>query len=114
MRKGELTGTVDGGRDALLTWYRLEFNMPRKNPSVWIPWKLIVNATGTGYMWLNGHNIGRYWEEGPQREFYLPECWLRAGEKNVIILGLRQSETKGACLFGAEVAPYTEDVECME
>lgn len=51
---------------------------------------------------------------GPQREFYLPECWLRAGEKNVIILGLRQSETKGACLFGAEVAPYTEDVECME
>ena len=114
VRKGELTGTVDGGRDALLTWYRLEFNMPRKNPSVWIPWKLIVNATGTGYMWLNGHNIGRYWEEGPQREFYLPECWLRAGEKNVIILGLRQSETKGACLFGAEVAPYTEDVECME
>lgn len=114
VRKGELTGTVDGGRDALLTWYRLEFNMPRKNPSVWIPWKLIVNATGTGYMWLNGHNIGRYWEEGPQREFYLPECWLRAGEKNVIILGLRQSETKGACLFGAEVAPYTEDVECMK
>ena len=114
VRKGELTGTVDGGRDALLTWYRLEFNMPRKNPSAWIPWKLIVNATGTGYMWLNGHNIGRYWEEGPQREFYLPECWLRAGEKNVIILGLRQSETKGACLFGAEVAPYTEDVECMK
>ncbi len=24
-------------------------------------------------MWVNGQNIGRYWEEGPQREFFLPE-----------------------------------------
>lgn len=88
--------------------------MPRNDPSVRIPWKLIVNATGTGYMWLNGHNIGRYWEEGPQREFYLPECWLRPGEKNVIVLGLRQSENKGARLFGAEVAPYVEDAECIQ
>ena len=69
---------------------------------------------GTGYMWLNGHNIGRYWEEGPQREFYLPECWLRPGEKNVIVLGLRQSENKGARLFGSEVAPYVEDAECIQ
>ncbi len=116
VRKGRITETLEAGvgRDALLTWYRLEFDMPRNDPSVRIPWKLIVNATGTGYMWLNGHNIGRYWEEGPQREFYLPECWLRPGEKNVIVLGLRQSENKGARLFGAEVAPYVEDAECIQ
>lgn len=101
-------------RDGLLTWYRLEFDMPKKDASVWTPWKLIANATGTGYMWLNGHNIGRYWEEGPQREFYLPECWLNFGEKNVIILGLRQSEVEGARLFGAEIAPYVEDAEYIQ
>ena len=28
--------------------------------------------------------------------------------------GLRQSENKGARLFGAEVAPYVEDAECIQ
>jgi hypothetical protein len=56
-------------------------------------------------MWLNGHNIGRHWEKGPQREYYLPECWLNFGGKNVIVLGLRQT-MNGAKIEAAEVAPY--------
>ena len=80
----------------------------------WIPWRAIINASGTGYMWLNGHNIGRYWEEGPQREFFLPECWLNMGGTNTLVLGLRQSETCGAVLEGIEVAPYYEDAEFIK
>ena len=76
-----------------------------------MPWRALVNASGTGYMWLNGHNIGRYWEEGPQREFFLPECWLKFGEENVLILGLRESEQKGALLESLEILPYYEDAE---
>ncbi len=56
-------------------------------------------------MWLNGHDIGRHWEIGPQREYYLPECWLRSGGKNVLMLGLRQT-VNGAVIRAAEVSPY--------
>ncbi len=114
-RKGKIEMPTARGieRDALLTWYRIEFELPAQDPTVWVPWKMIANATGTGYIWLNGHNIGRYWEEGPQREYYLPECWLNFGRKNVIVIGLRQSEINGAELFGAEISPYPLDGEIL-
>lgn len=100
-----------GERDGLLTWYRATFNLPAETPGDWIPWRAIINASGSGYLWINGHNIGRYWEEGPQCEFYLPECWLNFGGANTIVLGLRQSETCGALLEGLEILPYYEDAE---
>lgn len=102
-----------GENDALLTWYKVEFELPQAENGVWIPWRLLVNASGTGYMWLNGHNIGRHWEVGPQREFYLPECWLKfgKGQKNTLVFGLRQSPAFGAKLNAVEVSPYSNDCE---
>lgn len=110
-RKGGKQVVPQGKHDGLLTWYRVEFNLPRAEAGVWIPWRALVSASGTGYIWLNGHNIGRYWEQGPQREFYLPECWLNFGGKNTMVLGLRQSEDKGALLRALEIAPYGDDAE---
>ena len=99
-------------QDALLTWYRLEFELPATRAGQWIPWRLLINASGNGFMWLNGHDIGKHWEAGPQREFYLPECWLKFGksQKNVIVLGLRQT-INGATIKAAEVSPYPDAAE---
>ncbi|HEY8961355.1 MAG TPA: beta-galactosidase [Luteolibacter sp.] len=97
-------------RDGLVTWYRLEFELPESPAGASsIPWRLLLDASGNGFMWLNGHDIGRHWEIGPQREFYLPECWLNqgAGRKNVLVLGLRQT-VNGAKLRAAEVSPYPQ------
>ncbi len=97
--------------DGLFTWYRVEFELPAADPSVWIPWLARINASGNGYMWLNGHNIGRHWEAGPQREFYLPECWLNFGKKkNVLVFGLRQT-ANGAGIHAIEIAPYPDAAE---
>jgi len=88
---------------ALVTWYRVEFTLPDSaDQSTWLA---RINASGNGYMWLNGKNIGRYWEAGPQREFYLPECWLKFGkqEKNVLVFGLRQTNS-GALVKALEIA----------
>ena len=95
-----------GQRDDLVSWYRMEFELPE---GASIPWRLLINASGNGFMWLNGHDIGRHWEIGPQREFYLPECWLNFGgsRKNVLVLGLRQT-VHGAELRAAEVSPYPQ------
>lgn len=111
-RKGKpATHWPMGERDGLLTWYRITFDMPAQTPGCWIPWHALINASGTGYIWLNGHNIGRFWEEGPQREFYLPECWLNMGGKNTLVIGLRQTEQRGAVIGGVRITPYYEDAE---
>lgn len=90
---------------SLITWYRVEFKLPGSADQS--KWLARVNASGNGYMWLNGNNIGRHWEVGPQREFYLPECWLKfgKGEKNVLVMGLRQTES-GALIKAIEIAEY--------
>ncbi len=47
-----------------------------------------------GIVWVNGHNLGRFWEIGPQKRLYCPAPWLRAGTNEVIIFDLLQNEAK--------------------
>jgi beta-galactosidase len=39
-----------------------------------------------GWVWVNGHNLGRYWFIGPQQTLYLPGCWLHAGSNDIVVL----------------------------
>ncbi len=34
---------------------------------------------------INGHNIGRFWERGPQRRLYIPAPYLREGNNEAVI-----------------------------
>ncbi|HEX8778241.1 MAG TPA: beta-galactosidase, partial [Rhodanobacter sp.] len=36
-----------------------------------------------GYLWVNGHLLGRYWNLGPQQRLYCPAPWLHAGDNEV-------------------------------
>lgn len=45
-----------------------------------------------GYVWVNGHNLGRFWEIGPQKNLYCPAPWLRKGQNEVLVLDLLQDE----------------------
>ncbi|HLP04589.1 MAG TPA: beta-galactosidase [Paludibacter sp.] len=95
-------------QDALFTWYRAEFKLP-VDASSKKTWRLLVNASGNGYIYVNGHNIGRHWEVGPQREFYIPECWLNNdGKPNVVVLGLQQT-MNGAEVKAMEIASYANN-----
>jgi len=47
-----------------------------------------------GMVWVNGRNLGRYWNMGPQRRLYCPAPWLREGENVVTIFDLHQIEAK--------------------
>lgn len=94
-------------------WYRLQFELPAPNPKSWVPWGAKLSATGDGELWLNGHPLGRYWLAGPQRIFYLPECWLRSGPgaaANVLTVVL--APTHGAArLLAAAITPYAAQAE---
>ena len=50
---------------------------------------LYLKQKGNGFIYVNGHCIGRCYEEGSQREYYVPECWLHADRANVVAVSLR-------------------------
>jgi beta-galactosidase len=33
---------------------------------------------------VNGRNLGRFWNIGPQRSLYVPAPWLREGRNEVV------------------------------
>ncbi|RNL55738.1 glycoside hydrolase family 35 protein [Pedobacter jejuensis] len=43
---------------------------------------------GKGVVWLNGHNLGKYWSVGPQQTLYVPKEWLKVGKNDVVVLEL--------------------------
>lgn len=45
-----------------------------------------MSAWGKGYVWVNGHLLGRYWSIGPQQRLYCPAEWLKTGENEVFVL----------------------------
>jgi beta-galactosidase len=49
---------------------------------------LDLRGWGKGVVWVNGHNLGRFWNIGPQQTLYLPGPWLRAGANDVVVFTL--------------------------
>jgi beta-galactosidase len=39
-------------------------------------------------VWLNGFNLGRYWERGPQKTLYIPAPLLKRGPNELIVFEL--------------------------
>lgn len=46
---------------------------------------LNMSSWGKGIVFVNGINIGRYWNVGPQQTLYLPGCWLKIGKNDIVI-----------------------------
>ena len=46
---------------------------------------LDMRPWGKGCVWVNGHNIGRYWYIGAQQTLYVPAPWLRKGKNEIVI-----------------------------
>ncbi|TKC92487.1 beta-galactosidase [Trinickia terrae] len=47
-----------------------------------------------GVVWVNGRNLGRYWNIGPQTRLFCPAPWLKQGENVVIVFDLHQTEAR--------------------
>jgi beta-galactosidase len=53
-----------------------------------------VSGFNKGIVWVNGHNLGRYWDIGPQKRLYCPATFMRAGLNEIMILDLHAKEPK--------------------
>lgn len=49
---------------------------------------LDMRKWGKGVVWVNGHNLGKYWSIGPQQTLYLPAEWLKKGINTIEVLEL--------------------------
>ncbi|KAM6173399.1 beta-galactosidase-1-like protein 2 [Erethizon dorsatum] len=111
-RKG-LTGDIylDDSPLRKFTIYSLEMKtafMQRKLPSLWkpvtkevrgpafflaflrvgdFPQDTFIKLEGwkKGVIFINGRNLGRYWDVGPQEALYLPGPWLHPGSNDIIL-----------------------------
>ncbi len=45
-----------------------------------------------GMLYVNGHNLGRYWKIGPQLSLYCPAPFLKKGENRIDIIELELSD----------------------
>jgi len=56
---------------------------------------LDMRQWGKGVVWVNGHNLGRYWAIGPQQTLYVPAEWLKKGQNTITVLELlKPQQTK--------------------
>lgn len=46
---------------------------------------LDMHSWGKGIVFVNGINLGRYWQVGPQQTLYLPGCWLKKGVNQITV-----------------------------
>src|SRR6185436_14394129 len=49
-----------------------------------------MSAYTKGVLFINGHNLGRYWNIGPQQRLYCPASWLKNGKNEVLVFDLHQ------------------------
>ena len=74
-------------------YYRAKFRLDKTGDTF-----LNMQDWGKGQVWINGHALGRFWHIGPQQTLYLPGCWLKKGENEIVVLdvvGPRQATVWG-------------------
>ena len=55
---------------------------------------LDMRGWGKGCVWVNGHNLGRYWRIGPQQSLFIPAEWLKEGRNEIIVLDLEPGRSR--------------------
>ncbi|MDN0050155.1 beta-galactosidase [Bacteroides gallinaceum] len=73
--------------------YRATFHVEKPGDTF-----LNFETWGKGLVYVNGYGIGRIWEIGPQQTLYMPGCWLKEGENEILvfdIVGPKEARTEG-------------------
>ncbi len=109
-RKGLLDGATLDGKD-LTGWemYALPYPAgpenfkaaaPTNGPAFYHATFAVDKLGGTfldlsnwsfGVVWVNGHNLGRFWDRGSQRGLFLPQGWLKQGQNDIVVLELHDA-----------------------
>jgi beta-galactosidase len=67
----------------LPAFYRANFELHQAGDTF-----LDCSTWGKGMVWVNGHNLGRFWNVGPHQTLYCPAPWLKPGQNEVVVFEL--------------------------
>lgn len=87
-------------------YYRGHFNLKKVGDTF-----LNFETWGKGQVWVNGHAVGRIWCIGPQQTLYVPGCWLKKGENEVIVLDVVGANEN---VVWGEVNPILDKLQLKE
>ncbi|HWA10810.1 MAG TPA: beta-galactosidase [Opitutaceae bacterium] len=64
-----------------------------------------------GVVWVNGHNLGRFWDRGGLRSLFLPAQWLKRGKNEIVVLELNDAPktpeiTGGTAIVEEKPVPF--------
>lgn len=93
MKFQSLTSTAVNAGKRVPGVYRATFNVTKPGDTF-----LNFETWGKGLVYVNGHGIGRIWEIGPQQTLYMPGCWLKKGENEILVfdvVGPKKAESEG-------------------
>ena len=94
MRFQPISGFKETGGRLPMGAYKATFNIKGKPSDTFLNFE----TWGKGLVYVNGHPMGRIWEIGPQQTLYMPGCWLKKGQNEIIvfdIIGPREARTEG-------------------
>lgn len=82
--------TADRGMsDSPCRFFKGNFNLDKTGDTYFD-----LSGYSKGMVYINGHNLGRYWNIGPQQRLYCPASWLKKGDNEIIIFDLLQMDAK--------------------
>ncbi|HEY5910645.1 MAG TPA: beta-galactosidase family protein, partial [Verrucomicrobiae bacterium] len=64
-------------------FYRGDFEVAQAGDTL-----LDFSTWGKGVAWVNGHNLGRFWNIGPHQTLYCPGPWLKRGINQLVVFEL--------------------------
>ncbi len=64
---------------------------------------LDMRGWGKGIVLVNGHNLGRYWNIGPQQTLYLPGVWLKKGRNEVVVFEQLKDDVSSLGAIGSPI-----------
>lgn len=67
-------------KEGVPAFYRFEFEAKEKGDTF-----LDFEGWGKGVAFINGFNLGRFWEIGPQKRLYIPAPLLKEGKNEIVI-----------------------------
>lgn len=67
-------------KEGLPGFYRFEFEVDETADTF-----LDFDGWGKGCAFVNGFNIGRFWEIGPQKRLYIPAPLLKKGTNEIVL-----------------------------
>lgn len=70
---------------------------------------LDMRGFGKGFVYLNGHNLGKYWKIGPQQTIYVPAGWLKKGANSIEVFDALESGHTAISTLEASVLDEVND-----